>query len=222
MKIGISLVGVSYHDGSQYRYRNFEDAIEGFEKYITTPLREQGHDVEYYTFTYSSEKDEQVLKTYKPKKSKFLHSGYNNLGGGDKLQNGVKIISQAYIDSLKELLDAEMDLVISTRFDISFLKNPFLEYDYDLSKCNFLWREPEYTHLPIVSDTFIVFPHHMTQNLIDAIMEMETNPPFGVGVAMHNIYLPMCNQVGKDNVKIVCDEFKRSDINDLYKLTRKE
>jgi hypothetical protein len=32
----------------------------------------------------------------------------------------------------------------------------------------------------------------------------------------------MCNQVGKDNVKIVCDEFKRSHMNDLYKLTRNE
>jgi hypothetical protein len=30
------------------------------------------------------------------------------------------------------------------------------------------------------------------------------------------------NLVGEDNVKIVCDEFKRSDINDLYKLTRKK
>ena len=89
-------------------------------------------------------------------------------------------------------------------------------------KCNYLWREPEFTHVPIVSDTFIVFPHSMTKNLIDAIIETESNPPFGVDVSMHNIYIPMCNQVGEDNVKIVCDEFKRSDINDLYKLTRNE
>lgn len=222
MKIGINLVGVSYHDGSKYRYRNFEDAIDGFTNYITKPLLEQGHDIKFYTFTYSSEKDTQVLETYNPKKYKFLSPEYNKLGGGDKLQNGIKIISQAYMDSLKELLDEDLDLVISTRFDISFLKNPFIEYEYDFSKCNFLWREPEYTHLPIVSDTFIVFPHHMTKNLIDAIMEMETNPPFGVGIAMHNIYLPMCNQVGSENVKIVCSDFNRSDINNLYKLTRKE
>jgi hypothetical protein len=62
----------------------------------------------------------------------------------------------------------------------------------------------------------------MTENLIDAIIEMETNPPCGVGVAMHNIYLPMVNQVGEDKVQWVCDEFTRSDINNLYKLTRKE
>ena len=30
MKIGINLVGVSYNDGAHGRYRNYEDAIDGF------------------------------------------------------------------------------------------------------------------------------------------------------------------------------------------------
>ncbi len=30
MKIGINLVGVSYNDGTIGRYRNYEDALEGF------------------------------------------------------------------------------------------------------------------------------------------------------------------------------------------------
>jgi hypothetical protein len=92
---------------------------------------------------------------------------------------------------------------------------------YDWTKCNFLWREPEFTHIPIVSDTFIVFPHHMTQNLINSIHRMETNPPHRVGVAMHNIYVPMCDEVGKENVKIVCDEFHKSNINPYFILTRR-
>jgi len=51
---------------------------------------------------------------------------------------------------------------------------------------------------------------------------METNPPHGVGHAMHNIYIPMCNQVGKDKVKIVCEDYHRSHTNPYYELTRKE
>jgi hypothetical protein len=51
---------------------------------------------------------------------------------------------------------------------------------------------------------------------------MESDPHDGVGVAMHNMYLPMCELVGKDNVKWVCDEFYRSDDNPIYKLTRYE
>jgi hypothetical protein len=222
MKIGINLVGVSYNDGRIGRYRNYEDAIDGFMTNIVNPLKEEGHEISFYLFTYDSPKKEDIIKAYNPKKSTFLDSNYNKMGGGDILENTMKIISATNIKSLKELIDEKLDLIISTRFDISFLKNPFKEYQYDFNKCNYLWREPEYTHLPIVSDTFIVFPHSMTQNLIDAILEMETNPPHGVAVAMHNIYLPMCNQVGKENVKIVCDEFKRSHMNDLYKLTRNE
>ena len=222
MKIGINLVGVSYNDGNIGRYRNYEDAMDGFMTNVVNPLKEQGHEISFYLFTYESPKREDIIKVYNPKKYTFLDPNYNKLGGGDVLENTMKIISLTYINSLNELVDEDLDLVISTRFDISFLKNPFTEYSYDFSKCNFLWREPEHTNLPIVSDTFIVFPHSMTENLIDAIIEMETNPPFGVGVAMHNIYLPMVNQVGEDKVQWVCDEFTRSDINNLYKLTRKE
>jgi hypothetical protein len=220
MKIGINLVGVSYNDGGVGRYRNYEDAIDGFMSNVVNPLKEEGHEISFYLFTYDSPKKEDIVKIYNPKKSTFLDPNYNKLGGGDLIETGIKIISITYINSLNQLLDEDLDLVISTRFDISFNKNPFKEYEYDFNKCNYLWREPEFTHVPIVSDTFIVFPHSMTKNLIDAIIEMETNPPHGVGVAMHNIYIPMCNQVGEDNVKIVCNEFKRSHINDLYTLTR--
>jgi len=113
-------------------------------------------------------------------------------------------------------------LVISTRFDINFFKNPFKEYSFDFEKCNFLWREPEFTHIPLVNDTFIVFPHKMTQTLIDSIIHMETNPHYGVGIAMHNIYLPMMERVGANGVQWVSDKFETAISNDLYKLMRTE
>lgn len=222
MRIGINLVGVSYNDGTIGRYRNYEDALEGFMTNVVNPLKEAGHDIFFYVFTYDSPKREDILKTYNPVKSTFLDPNYNKMGGGDVIENQMKIISLTYINALNELVDENLDLVISTRFDINFFKNPFKEYQYDFNKCNFLWREPEYTELPIVNDTFIVFPHNMTNNLINAIIHMETNPPFGVGVAMHNIYLPMVEQVGKENVQWVCDEFVNAISNDLYKLMRHE
>ena len=222
MRIGINLVGVSYNDGIIGRYRNYEDALEGFMTNIVNPLKEEGHDIFFYLFTYDSPKKEDILKTYNPVKSTFLDPNYNKMGGGDVIENQIKIISLTYINSLNELIGEDLDLVISTRFDINFLKNPFKEYSYDFDKCNFLWREPEYTELPIVSDTFITFPHSMIDNLINSIIEMETNPPYGVNVAMHNWYLPMINQVGEEKVKIVCEEFKKSHTNDLFILTRKE
>jgi hypothetical protein len=223
MKIGINLVGVSYNDGTYGRYRNYQDAIDNFYKYIVNPLRDDGHEVVFYIFTYDSIKRDEIIDAYQPLiRQEFTHPTYNSIGGGDVLPNGIKMISATDISSLKQLLTADLDLVISTRFDINFFKNPFEEYQYDFTKCNFLWREPEFTDLPIVNDTFIVFPHSMTQNLIDTIIEMELNPPHGVNVAMHNIYLPMINQVGKDNVQWVCDEFVNTINNTLYKLMRHE
>jgi hypothetical protein len=223
MKIGINLVGVSYNDGTIGRYRNYENAIDGFTTNVINPLKEEGHSIQYYIFSYDNIKRNDIINAYQPViKSEFIHPTYNTLGGGDRLPNGMKAISSTYMSSLEQLKNEDLDLVISTRFDINFFKNPFKEYPYDFTKCNFLWREPEFTHLPIVNDTFIVFPHSMTQNLIDAIIEMEINPPHGVGVAMHNLYLPMVNQVGENKVQWVCDEFVNAINNDLYKLMRHE
>ena len=48
MKIGINLVGVSYNDGTIGRYRNFEDALDGFMSNIINPLKEEGHEIYFY------------------------------------------------------------------------------------------------------------------------------------------------------------------------------
>lgn len=222
MKIGINLVGVSYNDGSG-RYRNYEDAIDGFMSNVIEPLKEDGHEIKFYIYSYDSIKRNDILKAYEPvKKYHFTDPAYNTLGGGDKLPNGLKAISSNYINSLEQLKNEDLDLIISTRFDINFLKNPFKEYSFDFSKFNFLWREPEFTHLPIVNDTFIVFPYSMLGNAIESIIEMESIPPYGINIAMHNWYLPMVKQVGEDNVQWVCDEFVNAISNDLYKLMRHE
>lgn len=222
MKIGINLVGVSYNDGTIGRYRNYEDAFEGFMNNVVNPLKEDGHDIFFYLFTYDSPKKEDIIKTYNPKKYTFLDPNYNKFGGGDVLENSMKIISITYINSLNELINEDLDLVISTRFDISFNINPLKELNYELDKFNFLFREPVFKTIPLVSDTFYVFPHSMTEKFIEAIIEMETNPEQGVNIAMHNMLRPIQNKVGEENVKYVCDEYYSSLENPFYKLTRHE
>lgn len=222
MKIGINLVGVSYNDGSIGRYRNYEDALDGFMNNVVNPLKEDGHDIFFYLFTYDSPKKEDIIKTYNPKKYTFLDPNYNKFGGGDVLENSMKIISITYINSLNELINEDLDLVISTRFDISFNINPLKELNYELDKFNFLFREPVFKTIPLVSDTFYVFPHSMTEKFIEAIIEMETNPEQGVNIAMHNMLRPIQNKVGEENVKYVCDEYYSSLENPFYKLTRHE
>ena len=222
MKIGINLVGVSYNDGSIGRYRNYEDAIDGFMTNVVNPLKTEGHDIFFYLFTYDSVKKEDILKTYNPVKSTFLDPNYNKMGGGDKIENQMKILSVTYINSLNELINETLDLVISTRFDISFNINPFKEFSYEFDKFNFLFREPIFKSIPLVSDTFYVFPHNMIQKFIDAIIDMETNPPNDLNIAMHNMLRPIQKMVGEENVKYVCNEYYSSLENPFYKLTRHE
>jgi hypothetical protein len=223
MKIGINLVGVSYNDGTVGRYRNYKDAIDGFTTNVINPLKQEGHNIQYYIFSYDNIKKNDILKTYQPLiKSQFIHPSYNILGGGDKLPNGLKAISSAYIDSLEQLKNENLDLVISTRFDINFLKNPFKEYPYDFTKFNFLWREPLLHNLPLVNDTFVVFPYSMLKNVIETNKEMELYPSQNINIAMQNWYLPLVNQIGKENVQWVCDEFVNAIDNNLYKLMRHE
>ena len=223
MKIGINLVGVSYNDGTIGRYRNYEDAIAGFMTNIINPLKNEGHSIQYYIFSYDNIKRNEILNAYQPViKSEFIHPTYNTLGGGDKLSNGFKAISAAYINSLQQLKNENLDLIISTRFDINFFKNPLKEYPYDFNKFNFLWREPHLHNLPLVNDTFVVFPYSMLDSVIESIKEMEFNPPQKVNIAMHNWYLPMINQVGEENVQWVCDDFVNAIDNNLYKLMRNE
>jgi len=221
MKIGINLVGISYNDGSQGgRYRDYKDSLKNFYKYIIDPLQ-KNNTLLTYIFSYNNIEKDNIIKSYpNVQKYNFIEENFNNLGGGNILDKGIKMMSSSYLKSLEQLKNEDLDLIISTRFDINFLKNPFEEYSYDFSKFNFLWREPEFTHLPIVNDTFIVFPYNMLENVIDSIYEMEINPPQGINIAMHNWYLPMVNQVGKDKVQWVSDEFETFLTNKLYKLTR--
>ena len=84
------------------------------------------------------------------------------------------------VKSLHELKNQDLDLIISTRFDINFKQNPFEVYDYDFTKCSFLWREPEFTDLPIVNDVFIVFPYHMLDNMIESFVEQDLENVFNL------------------------------------------
>ena len=67
-------------------------------------------------------------------KSKFVRPEYNKLGGGDRIPEGYKVLSISYLNSLHQLKNEDLDLVISTRYDIKFLKNPFEEYNFDFDK----------------------------------------------------------------------------------------
>ena len=137
MKIGINLVGVSYNNAKEGgRLRDYENSIQNFYLNVVNPLRKDGHEVKFYLFSYKNEKQDKIVEDYYPTvKHTFIEQQLNKLGGGDRVGNGMKVMTVSYLNSLQQLYNEDLDLVISTRYDINFFRNPFKEYDYDFTKC---------------------------------------------------------------------------------------
>lgn len=215
MRIAISISGVSYEDGSKYRYRNYEDAVDSFNENVIDYLDKQGHDVFTFLYTYQTIKSNDILERYNNfTEAKFIDEDNQYIPNGQTVQ-AVNVIA-----GLNEVLEWDFDYVIRARFDQKFLNNPFTTYDWDFDKVNFLWREPEHETLPLVNDTFFGFPYKWTRSIIESIEDAELRPHKGIAIALHNLYQPTIDRVGKENVKILDQRFVTREMNTLYKLTR--
>lgn len=215
MKIGINITGVSYEDGSIYRYRDFEESLPSFNQYIVKPLLEEGHQIFFYIYTYDSPKRMKVLNSYNPIiKAKFIDQNKQILRPLFHVQ------THNLVSSLQMMLDEDLDVVIRARFDMLFYKSPFTEYSFKWDKVNFLWKEPEYHHLPLVNDTFFTFPYRKLGDIISTLMNSETSPFDGIKIGMHNIYRSMLQFMSEEDINILDDSYKTLSENTLYKLTR--
>lgn len=225
MKIAINLVGVSYTELG--RTRKYTDSYDSFIEHIVNPLKEQGHDISFYLSTYDSDKKDDIIKTYNPVKSTFLDRNFALLGGGDVVDVEGKpmlIMVYTYLNSLLQIKEdnPDIDIIISTRFDMLWKQNPFENFNFDFNKFNFLFRDHIYTENPLACDTFYVFPYNMIDDLISAIVELNDNPYNGVKIGLLNLHHPLKQLIGNENINIVCDDFLRSDYNPIYDLKRKD
>ena len=215
MKIGISITGVSYEiNRKQERYRNYEDAVNEFFEFVVNPLKEMGHEVNIYIYTYISDKVNAILERYNPKKWEFID--YDE----QVLMDGLSVQGHNIQKGLEQLIGEDLDVVIRARYDQKFLSNPFEVYDWEWDKVNFLWREESYESLPLVNDTFFSFPYHMLDNMKLALIDAELNPHKRVRIALHNLYQPTIDRVGLENVKLLDGTYMKESWNKLYKLTR--
>jgi hypothetical protein len=107
MKIGLNIVGKSYVPNER---RDWTVSIANIKKSIIDVYNPE-HSVYVYMCTYETETTNQLIEQYKPVKTTLL----------DFSSSEQRL---TYIKSLKELLNEDLDIIISTRFDIFFYK-PF-------------------------------------------------------------------------------------------------
>jgi hypothetical protein len=125
-----------------------------------------------------------------------------------------------YIKSLKQLVNEDLDVIISTRFDIFFNQN-FDELNFDFSKFNFLFKETGWwDNYKFTTDNFYIFPKEYLQNFIECIEELYKTPPRNNCTDMHGMYNFISKKISEDNIHFISDNHMISNVNEFYKLTR--
>ena len=71
MKILINLVGLSHHDVGNH-FHTYTNCHENLFKNVVTPLRKEGHVVDFYLKTYDTDREEDIRKIYNPIRAEFI------------------------------------------------------------------------------------------------------------------------------------------------------
>jgi len=187
MNIGVSLVGVSYEDGfrnGNYRKVDFNKTANNIIESIIKPLSKNNNVFTYLT-TYPHPYLNNLCEIYNPKKSQILQ--YSN----SRMQ-------LTYEQSMKQIINEDLDFVISTRFDIQFLKK-IDQIEIDFNKMNVLFREKGYRHKNYTCDNFYAFPKNMLPAFTDSIREslyIDNN-------GLHYLFNHFCSKININQTKII-------------------
>lgn len=203
MKIGINLVGISYSE--QRRKRDWRLSLDNFKQYLGKDLSNQ--QISIYTTTYKHNLQESLLEDYQPKKFQFLD---------------MSKFSQrtTYIESLKQLESEDLDLIISTRFDISF-KKPILGEYFSKDKFNFCFREGVmWDSHRFVTDNLFVFPVKFLEPFKLSIEDLNVDTYLSQFGFMHHIYDKVVARIGEGAVNFLQQEQEESHNNTFYNLVR--
>lgn len=204
-KLGIVLTGASYGKkiGNNQFDRDWNLSKENLKSNLIDCFKETD-DVSVYVTTYENENLDDLFRFYQAKKSLILpYEGSHQ--------------RTTYIASLKNLINEDLDFIISTRFDISFNKK-VSDYNIDRNKMNFLFKdtEPHWTNTRFVGDCLHAFPKKYLESFIRAI---ELEHMFN-GWFMHGVYNHMVNLIGEDNIHFIFDGNHNSHQNIFYELIR--
>lgn len=208
MNIGISLNGISHLTDSYRPFpRTYKNCYENFYKELYNPLSSK-YNVSTYITTYDSAEIKNIINIYKPKKYQIFD--YNN---------SHQIVT--FIKSLEFILNEALDLVICTRFDLSFRENVFPKLNLDINKFNFLFKEKgHWENDRFVSDCVYIFPFNMIKTVIEACKDLLNNPPRPGLTDMHGLYTCLENRITANFINIAWENHMLSNENEIYKLHR--
>jgi hypothetical protein len=203
MKIGICLIGVSFSDTGVRR--DFRHSSENFNEMIRRPY-EIDNEVSVFVTTYHSPYEQLLLETYKTKLHQFLNIGNSH----QRL---------TYIKGLELIENEDLDVVICTRYDINF-KKIIKELDLDYDKFNVLFKELNtWDNHKFIDDNLFIFPKKYLPAVKESILKAHHGPLSRFNF-LHNIYEPLAEIIGVDNIKFMSETHELSNFNTFYDLKR--
>lgn len=203
MKIGINLVGIASDvngkDSMGYSGTSKERDWQLGKDYILSKVINcwEEHDVKTYLFSYENYDTNDIVEFYKPKKYKFIPFE----GSHQQL---------TFLQSLENLLDEDLDIIISTRFDINFKQN-LSKYNIDFDKSNFLFRESDGwwpIHKFTCDNLFVIPKKHLT-SWIQSVKNLRENPP-RPNPDLHGLCKYLIELIGEENINFLVDGYWRS------------
>jgi hypothetical protein len=210
MKVGISIVGISHLDGDAAssrdrvgrlgRVRKYDCCPPNIKENVILPFQET-NDVSVYLTTYPHEHIEKLIDMYSPKQ--YVLKDF-----------GSSFMQQTYSESLLQLIDEDLDFIVSTRFDILFSQD-MSKLNYDYSKMNVLFKEKGYNHVAYTCDNFFAFPKSMIKPFAQSIIDLFNS---GERNGMHGTIHELSKHIGYENIKILDEVDQLGHGNNYYYL----
>lgn len=204
MKIGINLVGITYGGVRNRDWKNTKDNL--MSNVINCWV---DNDVKIYITTYDNPTLDELREFYQPSKLTLLQ-----FEGSDQ--------RTTYIKSLKELVNEDLDLIISTRFDIEFNK-PISEYEIDFEKVNFFFKEANgwWERHKFTNDALFILNKKYLNEFIDSVVEFDMNPYRPANHKdLHPTYRYIVEKIGEENTHFILKSQHLTHRNPHYKLIR--
>lgn len=227
MKIGINFVGIS--SGKMYDYNSRSRDWKITRSHIKDNVIDcwnPPHETIVYLTTYSNysphiswacnqEEIRELIEFYAPQRYQII-------------QFNVKHTTQklTHMNSLRMWLDSDVDMVVSTRFDIEFF-DKISNYDIDFDKVNFLfaegppWGDPAWEAKRYVTDNIFFIPKKYLQAFIDSIecLLIGEEEQF---FHLHGVHRPLELKIGSENIKLISSkpQFSCNGGNEFFYLHR--
>lgn len=202
MKILVNLIGLSHHDVGNH-FHTYENCYENLFKNLVTPLKTEGHQVDFYLKTYNTDREEVIKQIYNPIRSEFID---------------IQHAFDTYIQSVSSLKEMDYDFYIVTRFDL-WVGVPI---ELNFNKFNFLFKELDWwDNHNCTTDTFYAFPKEMLEGFVKGINDCRNNHSQAGYIGLfHALYKDLKNYIDVDKFHYIDEEKQTVQISKKYTLSR--